>query len=107
MEHLFEYTCQFFDMASELFVALFQFSSCILLIIEAFSVYIVLDIRFRYFTDIKQIKIVAEKSEIIVIIPQLDYCMDNAAMVACLGYDEYIKNHLSTLDIDVFSKSDI
>jgi tRNA A37 threonylcarbamoyltransferase TsaD len=33
--------------------------------------------------------------------------MDNAAMVACLGYDEYIKNHHSSLDIDVFSKSDI
>ncbi len=40
-------------------------------------------------------------------IPPINLCMDNAAMVACLGYHEYIKGNYSKLDIDVFSKSDI
>ena len=40
-------------------------------------------------------------------IPPINLCMDNAAMVACLGYDEYVKGNYSGLDIDVYSKSDI
>lgn len=40
-------------------------------------------------------------------IPPIHLCMDNAAMVACLGYDEYIRGNYSGFDIDVYSKSDI
>ncbi len=36
-----------------------------------------------------------------VFFPSLAYCMDNAAMVACLGYHLYKKGHTSGLDLDV------
>jgi N6-L-threonylcarbamoyladenine synthase len=42
-----------------------------------------------------------------VFIPPVQLCMDNAAMVACLGYYEYLKNNFAGLDIDVFSRSEI
>ena len=40
-------------------------------------------------------------------VPPIHLCMDNAAMVACLGHDEYKKGNHSGLDIDVYSKSDL
>ncbi|MBM3704960.1 MAG: tRNA (adenosine(37)-N6)-threonylcarbamoyltransferase complex transferase subunit TsaD [Actinobacteria bacterium] len=40
-------------------------------------------------------------------IPPVSLCMDNAAMVACLGHHEYIAGRFSKLDVDVYSKSDI
>jgi N6-L-threonylcarbamoyladenine synthase len=49
----------------------------------------------------------AKSVNVDVCIPPLNLCMDNAAMVACLGYYEYISNRFSGLDIDVYSKSDI
>lgn len=42
-----------------------------------------------------------------VYIPPLSLCMDNAAMVACLGYHDYISGKSSSFDMDVFSKSEI
>ena len=42
-----------------------------------------------------------------VFIPPIPLCMDNAAMVASLGYYEYLKGNFSRLDIDVYSKSEI
>jgi N6-L-threonylcarbamoyladenine synthase len=41
-----------------------------------------------------------------VYIPPVNLCMDNAAMVASLGYFEFRKGNLSGLDIDVFSRTD-
>jgi len=40
-------------------------------------------------------------------IPPLWLCMDNAAMVACLGYYEYLEGNTSRPDMDVSSRSDI
>jgi N6-L-threonylcarbamoyladenine synthase len=40
-------------------------------------------------------------------IPPISLCMDNAAMVACIGYYEYVAGDFSKLDVDVYSKSDI
>jgi N6-L-threonylcarbamoyladenine synthase len=42
-----------------------------------------------------------------VFIPPIPLCMDNAAMVASLGYYEYLKENFSRLDIDVYSRSEI
>jgi len=47
-----------------------------------------------------------EKHKIKIYIPPISLCMDNAAMVASLGYFEFKKGHLSELDIDVFSRTD-
>ncbi len=40
-------------------------------------------------------------------IPPLWLCMDNAAMVACLGYYEYLSGERSSMSLDVYSHSDI
>ncbi|MBN2073264.1 MAG: tRNA (adenosine(37)-N6)-threonylcarbamoyltransferase complex transferase subunit TsaD [Actinobacteria bacterium] len=40
-------------------------------------------------------------------IPPVNLCMDNAAMVAALGYSRYIRGEYDSLDIDVNSHSDI
>ncbi len=40
-------------------------------------------------------------------IPQMSLCMDNAAMVACLGYYKFIEKKFSKINFDVYSKSDI
>lgn len=48
-----------------------------------------------------------EDNNISIFIPSLYLCMDNAAMVACLGYYEYINENFSSLDIDVFSRTEI
>jgi len=45
-------------------------------------------------------------NNISVYIPPLSMCMDNAAMVACLGYYEYLKGNFSSLDVDVYSRTD-
>jgi N6-L-threonylcarbamoyladenine synthase len=48
---------------------------------------------------------VIEKME--VYIPPIYLCMDNAAMIACLGYYEYLDGNISDYNIDVYSRSDI
>lgn len=48
-----------------------------------------------------------KEEEIELFIPPISLCMDNAAMVACLGYYKYLDGNFSKLDIDVYSKSDI
>jgi len=47
-----------------------------------------------------------DKHKIKIYIPPINLCMDNAAMVASLGYFEFKKGHLSELDIDVYSRTD-
>jgi N6-L-threonylcarbamoyladenine synthase len=39
--------------------------------------------------------------------PPLWLCMDNAAMVACLGYYQYLEGNISGQDLDVSSRSDV
>ncbi len=39
--------------------------------------------------------------------PPLYLCMDNAAMVACLGFYRFMEGKYDSLNIDVYSKSDI
>jgi len=48
----------------------------------------------------------AEKQGIRIYVPPVNLCMDNAAMVAGLGYFEFKKGKSSGLDIDVYSRSD-
>jgi N6-L-threonylcarbamoyladenine synthase len=40
-------------------------------------------------------------------VPPLQLCVDNAAMVACLGYYEYKQGNFSGMDMEVYSKSDL
>ena len=40
-------------------------------------------------------------------IPPVNLCMDNAAMVASLGYHEYISGRFAGFDLDVYSRSEI
>lgn len=47
-----------------------------------------------------------ERNKIKVYIPSLYLCMDNAAMVGCLGYYKYKKGLIDDLEIDVLSRSD-
>ncbi len=47
-----------------------------------------------------------EENNISIYIPPLYLCMDNAAMVGCLGYYRYIRGFTSDLEIDVSSRSD-
>ena len=47
-----------------------------------------------------------EENNIRIYIPPLYLCMDNAAMVGCLGYYRYIRGSISDLEIDVSSRSD-
>jgi N6-L-threonylcarbamoyladenine synthase len=54
----------------------------------------------------EEFKKASSKKNIKVFIPPINLCMDNAAMVASLGYYEYLKNNFSDLSIDVFSRSD-
>ncbi len=42
-----------------------------------------------------------------VYIPPLGLCLDNAAMVAALGYYKYLKGDFGALDMDVYSRSDL
>jgi N6-L-threonylcarbamoyladenine synthase len=39
--------------------------------------------------------------------PPLYLCMDNAAMVACLGFYRFMEGRFDNLNVDVYSKSDI
>ena len=48
-----------------------------------------------------------KKNGLEVHIPPLYLCMDNAAMVACLGYHRFKRGFIDGLDIDVYSRSDI
>ena len=47
------------------------------------------------------------ENNIKIFIPPVCMCMDNAAMVACLGYYKYLKGKFDSLDVDVYSRSDI
>jgi N6-L-threonylcarbamoyladenine synthase len=47
-----------------------------------------------------------DKNSLEVHIPPLFLCMDNAAMVACLGYHRFKKSLIDDLKIDVYSRSD-
>lgn len=49
----------------------------------------------------------SSKKNIKIYIPPPRLCMDNAAMVASLGYFEFKNGHLSDLDIDVYSRTDL
>ena len=55
----------------------------------------------------EKFEIKAKENNIEVHIPPIPLCMDNAAMVACLGYHEFIRGNFSNLDVDVYSRSDI
>jgi N6-L-threonylcarbamoyladenine synthase len=54
----------------------------------------------------EEFAISAAKNDIKIYIPPVSLCMDNAAMVASLGYLEFKKGNLSELDIDVYSRTD-
>jgi N6-L-threonylcarbamoyladenine synthase len=47
------------------------------------------------------------ENKIKIFIPPVYLCMDNAAMVACLGYYKYLKGKFDNLEADVYSRSDI
>jgi N6-L-threonylcarbamoyladenine synthase len=49
----------------------------------------------------------ADSEGIKLYIPPIKLCMDNAAMVACLGYYDYIAGNFSDLSAEVYSRSDI
>jgi len=55
----------------------------------------------------EKFEIKAKENNIEIHIPPIPLCMDNAAMVACLGYHEFINGNFSNLDVDVYSRSDI
>ncbi len=46
-----------------------------------------------------------EENNIKIYIPPLYLCMDNAAMVACLGYYRYLEGRFNDLKVDVYSRS--
>ncbi|MDD3777711.1 MAG: tRNA (adenosine(37)-N6)-threonylcarbamoyltransferase complex transferase subunit TsaD [Actinomycetota bacterium] len=48
-----------------------------------------------------------KKEKLKLYIPPLSLCMDNAAMVGCLGYYEYLKGNINGLDLDVYSRSEV
>ncbi len=48
-----------------------------------------------------------KENNIKIYIPPLYLCMDNAAMVACLGYYRFLKKRFDNLKVDVYSRSDI
>jgi len=47
-----------------------------------------------------------KKNNIRIHIPSLYLCMDNAAMVGCLGYFKYLRGLIDDLEVDVSSRSD-
>ncbi len=48
-----------------------------------------------------------EENNVKIYIPPLYLCMDNAAMVACLGYYRFLEGRFDNLKVDVYSRSDI
>ena len=54
----------------------------------------------------KEFKKRCNSNNISVYIPPLSLCTDNAAMVACLGYYKYMESDFSSLDVDVYSRTD-
>jgi len=48
-----------------------------------------------------------EENDIKIFIPPLYLCMDNAVMVACLGYYRYLEGRFDDMKVDVYSRSDI
>jgi N6-L-threonylcarbamoyladenine synthase len=55
----------------------------------------------------KEFREKGEESDIKIFVPSLNLCMDNAAMVACLGYYRYLKGKFDSLEVDVYPRSDI
>lgn len=49
----------------------------------------------------------SEAKGIKIYIPPLYLCMDNAAMVACVGYYRFLKQEFESLEVDVYSRSDV
>ena len=47
------------------------------------------------------------ENNIKIFMPPVYLCMDNAAMVACLGYYKYLEEKFDNLKVDVYSRSDI
>jgi N6-L-threonylcarbamoyladenine synthase len=47
------------------------------------------------------------KNNLKILIPPVYLCTDNAAMVACLGYYKYRKENFDSLEVDVYSRSDL
>lgn len=54
----------------------------------------------------EQFEAAGRENNIAVYIPPVFLCMDNAAMVASLGYHHYIKKEFADLSADVFSRTD-
>ncbi len=54
----------------------------------------------------EEFAISASENNIKIYIPPINLCMDNAAMVASLGYFEFRRGNISNLDIDVYSRTD-
>ncbi len=52
-------------------------------------------------------KEICKKENIKLYAPPLWLCMDNAVMVACLGYYELVSGNVSDLSADVYSRSDL
>ncbi len=48
-----------------------------------------------------------EESGIKIFVPPMPLCMDNAVMVACLGYYRFLKKRFDSLEVDVYSRSDV
>ena len=55
----------------------------------------------------KEFQDTASKNNMEIYIPPLYLCMDNAAMVACLGYHRFKRGLIDDFKIDVYSRSDI
>jgi N6-L-threonylcarbamoyladenine synthase len=55
----------------------------------------------------EEIGLRAKQNDLELFIPPIELCMDNAAMVAALGYYYYKKESFSDLTIDVYSRSEI
>jgi len=55
----------------------------------------------------KEFEKAGKENKISIYIPPVFLCMDNAAMVAALGYQYYKQNKFSDLSVDVFSRTDV
>jgi len=47
------------------------------------------------------------ENDIRIYIPPVELCMDNAAMVGCLGYHRFKRGLIDDFEIDVYSRSDL
>ena len=58
----------------------------------------------RIRTDLQQ---ACDKQDIRLFLPELRYCGDNAAMIGCQGYYEYLAGKRSSLDLNAYATRDI